>query len=95
MKVVILSCYKVCLADLRHLLSPIAFISFIYDHRGGGLKAFHFMASLLESWSLNEGEKFMRVYVAVELVVKKEINSVIPGHMMVFPVCIWRILLFH
>lgn len=55
MKAVILSSYKECLADLRHLLSLITFISSIYDYRGSGLKVFYFVASLLENWSLHGG----------------------------------------
>lgn len=55
------------------------------------------MASLLENWSLYEGVKFMQAYVTVELVVKKKKKkiSVILGHMVALPICIWRILLFH
>lgn len=37
----------------------------------------------------------MQAYVTVELEVKKKKISVILGHMVAFPICIWRILLFH
>lgn len=57
-KAVILSLhYERRLTDLRHLLSPIAFIYFLCGCRGSHLKAFYFVASLLENWSLKKGGK--------------------------------------